>query len=105
MSQLINVQRLNLSKANTRDLSSILPFIEQGNWVTSISLAKMMYATGEYNTAYVKKASAILSKLYHEAEVLERKEKRQIYFHNVMRNTTPTWAYRLKRDLVKEHEV
>lgn len=105
MSQLIDVERLRLSKANTRDLSAILPFIENGSWVTSISLAKMMYSTGEYSGAYVRKASRILANLYHDAGVLERKQKRKIYFHNVMRNTTPTWAYRLKQDLIKEHEV
>lgn len=86
----------SLTNAQVRDFSMVYPYLKTQMWHTSISLAKVMYASGKYHKKDIAKLSSILSKLYHNTNLLERKEERRIYFKNIHKTHQATWAYKLK---------
>jgi hypothetical protein len=104
--RLISQDRLSkpLTPARLRDWEMIQPFMGTGLWFTSISLAKNLYKDGNYTRTEISKLSSILSKLYHSTNLLIRKPKRNIYFHNIKKGNISTWAYKLNPNLIKEHE-
>lgn len=104
MNPLVDIERLAkpLTNAQIRDWSMIRQFIENGEWWTSIRLAKAMYSDGNFTNREIKRVSNILSNLFHNTSLLERKEKRRIYFNNIHKKHLSTWAYRLNRNLITE---
>lgn len=101
---LIDISKLGLTPALSRDLSMVLPFLESGDWFTSISIAKSMYSDGSYYRKEIIKVSTILSNIFHKTNLLERHEKRKIYFHGKHKKHNSLWAYRLKPGIIKEYE-
>lgn len=103
---LVDTNRLSkpLTNAQMRDWSMIRQFIESGGWWTSIKLAKAMYSDGNFTNREIKKVSSILSKLFHDTSLLERQEKRRIFFNNIHKRHLSTWAYRLNINLINEYE-
>lgn len=102
---LIEINRLNLTNSQARDFSMIQPYLEYGNWVTSISLARILYMEGHYSKKEISRLSRILSNLYHNTNLLIRKEKRRMYFHLIHKKHLSTWAYKLNPDIIKEYEI
>lgn len=101
---MINSSRLNLTPALVRDFEMIQPFIEQGNWFTTTSLAQKLHRSGNYWKKDISKLSTKLSNLYAKGEFLERKESRKLYFKGVRKLIT-TWAYRIKPEFIGQHEA
>ena len=104
MKPLFDIERLNLTNAQARDFNMILPFMETGEWVTSISLARRMYENGNYWRKEIAKISTKLSRLFHFTNLLVRMEKRRIYFHNIHKRHTSFFAYKINPNLLKLHE-
>jgi len=86
---------MGLSNALIRDFSNILPFIVPDQWFTSISLRKQMSKDFSFTRKELSKLSTALSNLYMNTNLLERKEKRRLYFHFNMQHHTSHWAYRI----------
>ena len=101
---MIDSERLNLTPAQTRDFEMIQPFIENGGWFTTTSLAQKLYRSGNYWKKDISKLSNKLSNLYGKTDILERKASRKLYFKGVRKLIT-TWAYRIKPELIKEYEA
>lgn len=102
---LIDTNRLGLTNAQTRDFSMIQPYLETGNWVTSISLARTLYLIGDCPRKDIKRLSNILSNLYHNTNLLIRRERRRMYFHLIHKKHLSTWAYKLNPEIIREYEI
>lgn len=105
MQNIIDPTRLNLTSAQVRDFSLLLPYMQSGNWCSSITLAKAMYSTNRHWKKDIAVISQKLSYLYKRADIFERKEVGKIYFHGQHRSHKVTWAYRIKPNLIGIHEV
>lgn len=99
--QLIDIDRIpNLTPAQRRDFGMVKPYMENGNWVTSITLAKAMYQISDLSRKEIAKCSSILSKLFHNTDLLQRREKRKIFFQHITGKHAVTFAYRIDPDLL-----
>lgn len=106
MNPLIDISRIpNLTPAQIRDFTMIQSFMEQGQWQTSRTLARIMYASGEFSKKEIGQLSNKLHRLFRDTDLLIRKPRRKIYFHNITKRNITTFAYRINPDLVKEYEV
>lgn len=89
------LSEMGLSNSCVRDISNILPFIVPDQWFTSISLRKQMSKDFSFTRKELSKLSTALSNLYNNTNLLERKEKRRLYFRFNMKHNTSHWAYRI----------
>lgn len=92
---------LGTSNALIRDISSVLPFIPLDGWFTSISLRKRMYPDKGFTRKELSKVSQALSSIYHRTQLLNRQEKRKLYFHHVHKRHISHWAYQLNFDYIR----
>lgn len=84
-----------LSSALIRDFSMILPYIFNEDWHTSISLRKRMRPDSNFTRKELSKLSQALYSLYHNTKLLQRREKRKLYFHHYHHKHISHWAYTL----------
>ena len=86
---------IGLTSSVMRDFSSLLPFIFNEQWHTSISLRAVMRMDNSYTRKELSKVSNMLSNIYHNTKLLERREKRKMYFRFWQNRHISHWAYRL----------
>lgn len=89
------LDQMGLASSVMRDFTGILPFIFNEQWHTSISLRKVMYMDKSFTRKELKRLSNALSNIYHNTELLKRREKRKLYFRYWQPRHISHWAYTL----------
>ncbi len=97
---------MDLTPGQIGKFKLLLPFLENGQWITCRILKTIMYASREYTKKQVSKIDIYLSELYNQTELLERTSRRTIYFKGAPRNNNvSTYAYRINQSLIKGQQL
>lgn len=101
----VDTDRLQLTPRQKQVFEMLLPYIGNGEWVTSVSLYHRMRHAMDVNRD--QPLSKHLKFLCECAGILEKKEAYFVAFKLRRPRTDghPKWGYRIKPDLIKEHEI